>query len=97
VTGDCLGDFVPTARGLVADPTADIEPLDLVAITIWQGDGVWARYLCSVGRWCGLRQDIPPMSEGRAALVGQLFPPAAVLIPESEVEAIHRVVGSEAS
>ena len=97
MTGDCLGEWISDGTVLIADPTLDVRPLDLVAITIRDGDGPWPRYLRDVGsalgfskvflRWVG-------EGDGRCALVGQVYPPAVCLVPEADIEAMHRVVGS---
>lgn len=98
VCGDCLGEWIPSGTILVADPDAELQPLNVCQIVIRDGDGPWARFMRSVGDdfggACKIYLGRVEGVDGSAVMVGQLVPPVVCLIPESEIEAIHSIVGS---
>lgn len=101
--GTCMGDWIPTGRKLLVDPTADIKALDLVAIVIKPGPGHWgstlARELEDDGRGIGGMVKIylgrHPIDGADAILVGQLSPPTIGMVPLDEIEALHAVAGTD--
>lgn len=45
VCGGCLGEWMPDGTKVVADPAAELRPLDLCSIKISDGQGPWARFV----------------------------------------------------
>lgn len=92
VVGDCLGDWIPNGTRLVADRSEDIRPLRLVSILFRDGDGPWSSWIRETGESSACKIFL-----GRtpgAVLVGQLVPPIVGIISETEIEALHPIVGA---
>jgi len=89
--GECLGDWIPNGTRLVADRSENIRPLGLVSILFNDGDGPWATWMRTTGEQSACKIYLGKV-EG-AVLVGQLVPPVACIIPDSEIEAVHPIVG----
>lgn len=96
--GGCLGGLVPDGSMLCADPLAPISPGDLVTIvmrpaaihdayfTYGHAHGVSGIVKVYLGR--SLLPDGEPVH-----LLGLVSPPATLSIPESRIDAMHKVSG----
>ena len=96
--GHCLGEWLPNGSMMVADPEEDIEPHDVVNITIKLDDPncPWAELINSHGDGamavCKFYLSSYDAPGGRVHIVGQLTPPCVALIPETAIYAMHKVV-----
>jgi len=97
--GHCLGDWLPNGTIMVADPTLDIRPFDVVNVAL-RNDvaGPWAELMNGAGAgFCGVCKYYMGGFEATAGvihIVGQLAPPCVSLIPETAIEAMHKVVSA---
>ena len=95
VHGGCLGEWLPDGTVLVADPDMEIRPLDLCNIIIRDGDGPWARFMRSCGEdFSGATKIFLGWIDGVGAMVGQIVPPVVCILPDSEIESLHRIGGA---
>lgn len=97
--GACQGDWLANGATLLVDPSPEIRPFDLVAIILNANGGRWAELLNAAGADClgvvKLYLGNYEASAGRAHIVAQLAPPCVALIPETAIDAMHRIVGAD--
>jgi hypothetical protein len=92
VVGDCLGDWIPNGSRLVADVSEEVRPLRIVHISFRDGDGPWSSWMRETGE-SSICKILLARVPG-AVLVGQLKPPVVCVIPETDIEAMHPIVGA---
>ena len=67
-------------------------------MVIRKGDGPWARFMEAAGEEFGAAVKTylgwVAGPDGGMCMVGQLVPPVVCLIPASEIEAMHRIIGA---
>ena len=92
-----MGEWLPDGARVIVDPEEELSVPHLCWIVIRQGDGPWARFMTDVGcefaGACKLFLGWLSGPTGDLCLIGQLAPPVVGLIPETEIEALHRVIG----
>jgi len=87
-----MGDWFPDGTEMLVDPEADVRPLDLCVIRLRKDSGPFARFSEESGAGLDLCKAFLRKHDG-AVLVCQLEPVMMALIPEEEIEAIHRIAG----
>jgi hypothetical protein len=97
--GACQGDWLANGATLLVDPELEIRRFDLVAIILNQDGGRWAELLNAAGGNCfgvvKLYLGNYEAAAGRAHIVAQLAPPCVAIIPDTAIEAMHRIVGAD--
>jgi hypothetical protein len=103
--GTCLGRFVPEGSLLIADPNADLRPMDLCSVTM-KGtlETNWGNYMLTGGRDPQDAAGYVKVFLGRYEedcrliyLLGSLAPPTVMIVPEEDIATLHAVTEASGS
>jgi len=87
-----MGAWLPDGTKMVVDPDADILPMDLCVIHLHKDAGTVSRFLDDIGTGLDVCKLFLRQHSG-GVLVCALNPVLMMLIPDEEIEAMHRVAG----
>ncbi|RWK76251.1 MAG: hypothetical protein EOR50_14745 [Mesorhizobium sp.] len=97
--GACLGSLIANGTKVWVDPAEEVKPFDLIAVVLRPLEiGPYAGFINSMGDdgfmgICKIFLGTRTSTTGeKLYLVAQLNPPAISPIPESAIEALHKVI-----